>query len=139
MIGLHIITFIPDSGIELVIPQNIHVASLLSLGLLYRGSANRFVSERLLAEIWSGQATADINGEAMAKEGTHAERESTSLSAALGLGFVLLGLGNENILGLADLAISRRLRTLMTGGLHGKSNVPVKRTDGVVTGFSPPK
>ncbi|OQV16358.1 Anaphase-promoting complex subunit 1 [Hypsibius exemplaris] len=138
MIGLHVISFIPDSGIELVIPQNIHVASLLSLGLLYRGSANRFISERLLAEIWSG-STADVNGEVSGKEGMTSERESTSLAAALGLGLVLLGLGNESVLGLADLAIPRRLKTLMNGGLHGKSNMLNKRTDGNVNGYSPPK
>lgn len=85
MIGLHIISFVPDSGIELVIPPSIHVASLLSLGLLYMGSANRFVSERLLVEIWSGNVFTDAEGNS--REGS-AERESASLAAAVGLGWV---------------------------------------------------
>lgn len=107
--ALHIVSLIEDSSVELLIPQNIYVASLLSLGLLYCASANRYISERLLGEIWTGSGLESESGAQPAST----ERESSSLAAAIGLGFVLLGLGNESVLGLADLEISQRLRIFM--------------------------
>ncbi|XP_055337518.1 LOW QUALITY PROTEIN: anaphase-promoting complex subunit 1-like [Paramacrobiotus metropolitanus] len=125
MISLHIVSLIEDPNVELLIPQNIYVASLLSLGLLYKASANRFISERLLEEIWTGPPP-ETDG---VSQPASSERESASLAAAAGLGFVLLGLGNESALGLADLEIPQRLRTYMIGGLHGKCSTQFKRPE----------
>jgi len=50
-ICLHIEAMLPPTSLELNIAQNIQVAALLGLGLLYQGSAHRHIAEVLLSEI----------------------------------------------------------------------------------------
>lgn len=104
MLYLHILTRHPPSYPELELPTLVQSAALLSVGLLYQGSAHRLTTEILLAEIGrkpGGDNTLD--------------REGYALAAGLALGLVTLGRGKD-AWGLADLHIEDRLRHYMSGG-----------------------
>lgn len=51
MLSIHIEALLPPTSMELDIPQNIQVAALLGVGLVYQGSAHRHITEVLLSEI----------------------------------------------------------------------------------------
>lgn len=51
MLSIHIESLLPPTAIELDVPHNVQVASLLGMGLLYQNSNKRYVAEALLQEI----------------------------------------------------------------------------------------
>lgn len=51
LLSVHIEALLPATALELDIPQNIQVASLMGIGLLYQGTAKRHIAEVLLQEI----------------------------------------------------------------------------------------
>ena len=83
----------------------VQAAALLSVGLLYEGTAHRLMSEILLAEI----------GRDPGGDGAAHGREGYALAAGLALGLVTLGRGRAAV-GLADLQIPERLRRFLGGG-----------------------
>lgn len=51
MLSIHIEALLPPTSMELDIFQNIQVAALLGIGLVFQGSAHRHMTEVLLSEI----------------------------------------------------------------------------------------
>lgn len=51
MLSIHIESLLPPTAIELDVPHNVQVASLLGIGLLYQNSNKRYIAEALLQEI----------------------------------------------------------------------------------------
>ncbi|XP_053948485.1 anaphase-promoting complex subunit 1 isoform X1 [Anastrepha ludens] len=106
LLSVHIEALLPTTALELDIPQNIQVASLMGIGLLYQGSAKRHIAEVLLQEVGRPPGPEMENS---------IERESYALTAGLALGLVTLGLG-ESPAGLLDLQIPDTLHYYMVGG-----------------------
>ncbi|XP_067639434.1 anaphase-promoting complex subunit 1 isoform X2 [Eurosta solidaginis] len=106
LLSVHIEALLPTTALELDIPQNIQVASLMGIGLLYQGSAKRHIAEVLLQEVGRPPGPEMENS---------IERESYALTAGLALGLVTLGLG-ESPAGLRDLQIPDTLHYYMVGG-----------------------
>ncbi|XP_063230624.1 anaphase-promoting complex subunit 1 isoform X1 [Bacillus rossius redtenbacheri] len=106
MLSVHLEAFLPPTSIELDVPQNIQVAALLSIGLVYEGTAHRHTAEVLLAEIGRPPGPEMENS---------VDRESYSLAAGLALGLVMLGKGSR-LCGLGDLAVPDTLHYYMVGG-----------------------
>ncbi|XP_071453561.1 anaphase-promoting complex subunit 1 [Hetaerina americana] len=115
MLSVHVEALLPPTSIELDLPQNVQVAALIGIGLVYQGKAHRHIAEVLLSEI----------GRPPGPEMDNCfDRESFSLAAGLALGHVVLGLGssesddNKRLLsgGLADLHIPDTLHYYMVGG-----------------------
>ena len=102
------------SGSTIEVPQNVRVAALMSIGFLYQGSAHRYMTEVLLAEIDRPPGPEMDNC---------VDRESYSLSAGLALGLVTLGQGGQMV-GLADLRLADTLYHFMVGGAKRTSNGP---------------
>ena len=105
MCFLHLPTRHPSAFPEVELSPTVQAAALLSVGLLYEGSAHRLMSEILLAEI----------GREPGGDGAAHGREGYALAAGLALGLVTLGRGRSAI-GLADLQIPERLRRFLGGG-----------------------
>ena len=103
------------SGSTIEVPQNVRVAALMSIGFLYQGSAHRYMTEVLLAEIDRPPGPEMDNC---------VDRESYSLSAGLALGLVTLGQGGQMV-GLADLRLADTLYHFMVGGAKRTPNGPV--------------
>lgn len=106
LLSVHLEALLPPTAVELDIPQNIQVASLMGIGLVYQGTAKRHIAEVLLQEIGRPPGPEMEN---------YVERESYALTAGLALGLVTLGLGEEST-GLRDLALSDTLHYYMVGG-----------------------
>lgn len=106
ILGVHLEALLPPTALELEIPQNIQIASLMGIGLLYQGSAKRHITEILLQEIGRPPGPEMENS---------VERESYALTTGLALGLVTLGQG-ESSPGLHDLHITDTLHYYMTGG-----------------------
>ncbi|XP_017493946.1 PREDICTED: anaphase-promoting complex subunit 1-like, partial [Rhagoletis zephyria] len=106
LLSLHVEALLPTTALELDIPQNIQVASLMGIGLLYQGSAKRHIAEVLLQEVGRPPGPEMENS---------IERESYALTAGLALGLVTLGLGDSPA-GLLDLQIPDTLHYYMVGG-----------------------
>lgn len=106
LLSVHIEALLPPTAVELDIPQNIQVASLMGIGLVYQGTAKRHIAEVLLQEIGRPPGPEMEN---------YVERESYALTAGLALGLVTLGLGEEST-GLRDLGLSDTLHYYMVGG-----------------------
>lgn len=51
LMGIHVEALLPPTSIELDIPQNIQVAALLGVGLLYQRTAHTHITQVLLSEI----------------------------------------------------------------------------------------
>lgn len=51
MLSLHIESLLPPTSVELDIAQNVQVAALVSVGLVYQASAHRHITEILLSEM----------------------------------------------------------------------------------------
>ena len=96
----------PSSTTSIEVAQNIRVAALMAIGFLYQGSAHRYMTEVLLAEIDRPPGPEMENC---------VDRESYSLSAGLALGLVTLGQGEE-MAGLVDLRLADTLYHFMVGG-----------------------
>ncbi|XP_076677551.1 anaphase promoting complex subunit 1 isoform X2 [Andrena cerasifolii] len=103
LLSLHVETLLPPTSIELNVQQNVQVAALMGVGLVYQGTAHRHISHALLAEIGRPPGPEMKNC---------VDRESYSLAAGLALGLVVLGCG-----GGPDLAnIPDTLHYYMVGG-----------------------
>ncbi|XP_055843307.1 anaphase-promoting complex subunit 1 [Episyrphus balteatus] len=106
LLSVHIEALLPATALELDIPQNIQVASLMGIGLIYQGTAKRHIAEVLLQEIGRPPGPEMENS---------VERESYALTAGLALGLVTLGHG-EAPAGLRDLQLPDTLHYYMVGG-----------------------
>ncbi|CAH0388207.1 unnamed protein product [Bemisia tabaci] len=106
MLSIHLESLLPPTSVELEVLQNVQVAALLGMGLVYQGTAHRHVAEVLLNEIGKPPGPEMENS---------VDRESYSLAAGLGLGMVVLGQGNH-LSGMNDLAIPDALHYYMVGG-----------------------
>ncbi|CAG2068096.1 unnamed protein product [Timema podura] len=51
LMSIHVEALLPPTSIELDIPQNIQIAALVGIGLVYEGTAHRHMAEVLLSEI----------------------------------------------------------------------------------------
>ncbi|XP_076241205.1 anaphase promoting complex subunit 1 isoform X2 [Calliopsis andreniformis] len=103
LLSLHVETLLPPTSIELNVQQNVQVAALMGVGLVYQGTAHRHISHALLSEIGRPPGPEMKN---------YVDRESYSLAAGLALGLVVLGCG-----GGPDLAsIPDTLHYYMVGG-----------------------
>ena len=51
ILGIHIAALLPPTSTELDVAHNVQVAAILSIGLVYQGTAHRHFAEVLLAEI----------------------------------------------------------------------------------------
>ncbi|KAH0560894.1 anaphase-promoting complex subunit 1 [Cotesia glomerata] len=103
LLSLHVETLLPPTSIELNVQQNVHVAALMGVGLVYEGTGHRHISHALLSEIGRPPGPEMKNC---------VDRESYSLAAGLALGLVVLGRG-----GGADLSsIPDTLHYYMVGG-----------------------
>ncbi|CAA2984556.1 anaphase-promoting complex subunit 1 [Olea europaea subsp. europaea] len=96
----------PSSFPELELPTLIQSAALLSIGLLYEGSAHPQTMQVLLSEI--GRRSGGDNV---------LEREGYAVSAGFSLGLVALGCG-ENTLGSQDPLIDRLFQYISGKELH---------------------
>lgn len=106
LLSVHMEALLPPTAVELDIPQNIQVASLMGLGLLYQGTSKRHIAEVLLQEIGRPPGPEMEN---------YVERESYALTAGLALGLVTLGQGDLST-GLKDLTLPDTLHYYMIGG-----------------------
>ncbi|KAL4141486.1 hypothetical protein QTP88_004117 [Uroleucon formosanum] len=106
MLCIFIESLLPPTTIELDMSQNLQIAALLSIGLLYQKTAHRHIAEALLSEIGRPPGPEMDNS---------IDRESYSLAASLGLGLVVLGKGSD-VVGLSDLSIADTLHYYMVGG-----------------------
>uniref|UniRef100_A0A182QAH1 Uncharacterized protein n=1 Tax=Anopheles farauti TaxID=69004 RepID=A0A182QAH1_9DIPT len=104
LLAVHVEALLPPTAVELDVVQNLQVAAVLGVGLLYQGTAKRHIAEVLLNEIGRPPGPEMENS---------VERESYALTAGLALGLVTLGRGNEM---LGDLTIPEQLFHYMTGG-----------------------
>lgn len=91
---------------ELDVPQNLQIAGLLGIGLVYQGTAHRHMTEVLLSEIGRPPGPEMENS---------VDRESYSLAAGLSLGLVTLKHGGHPA-GLSDLNVPDTLHYYMVGG-----------------------
>ncbi|KAE8695610.1 Anaphase-promoting complex subunit 1 [Hibiscus syriacus] len=92
---VHIPAHHPSSYPELELPTLLQTAALMSLGLLFEGSAHPQTMQRLLSEI--GRRSGGDNV---------LEREGYAVSAGFSLGLVALGRG-EDTLGFMDTPVDR--------------------------------
>lgn len=106
LLSVHLEALLPATALELDIPQNIQVAAIMGVGLVYRGTAKRHMAEVLLQEIGRPPGPEMENC---------VERESYALTAGLALGLVTLGQG-ESPAGLRDLQLPDTLHYYMVGG-----------------------
>lgn len=106
LLSVHIEALLPPTALELDIPPCIQIASIMGIGLLYRGTAKRHIAEILLQEIGRPPGPEMENS---------VERESYALTTGLALGMVTLGQG-ESAPGLVDLQLAETLHYYMVGG-----------------------
>ncbi|XP_075976673.1 anaphase promoting complex subunit 1 [Anticarsia gemmatalis] len=107
MMSIHLEPLLPPTSIELDIQQNILVAALLGVGLIYQGTAHTHYSQVLLHEIGKPPGPEMENC---------VEREGYALAAGLALGMLCAGAAaaGNNTASLTQLA--HKLRTYMLGG-----------------------
>ncbi|XP_034943915.1 anaphase-promoting complex subunit 1 [Chelonus insularis] len=103
LLSLHVETLLPPTSIELNVQQNVQVAALMGVGLVYEGTAHRHIAHALLSEIGRPPGPEMKNC---------VDRESYSLAAGLALGLVVLGRESEPDLG----NIPDTLHYYMVGG-----------------------
>lgn len=101
LLSVHVTALHPPLSQELDVPFRLQTAALLALGMLYRGTCHRRITEVLLTEI--GRKPVEEKQQARPFE-----RESHSLTAGLALGLVVLGRA-DSAAGLHDLDIQHRL------------------------------
>ncbi|CAG9788243.1 unnamed protein product [Diatraea saccharalis] len=102
MMSIHLEPLLPPTSIELDIQQNILVAALLGVGLIYQDTGHIHYAQVLLNEIGKPPGPEMENC---------VEREGYALAAGLALGLVCVRAGPN-----APDHIAQRLRTYMLGG-----------------------
>jgi len=112
MCFLHLPTRHPMSFPEIELPALVQSSALMSVGLLYQGTAQRLIVETLLSELGKSPEGDVISG-----------RECYALSAGIALGLVTLGRGHDST-GLSDLHVAERLRHFIAGGVARKIPQP---------------
>ena len=117
IISVYVESLSPSSTTSIEVPQNVRVAALMAIGFLFQGSAHRYMTEVLLAEIDRPPGPEMENC---------VDRESYSLSAGLALGLITLGQGGS-MAGLADLRLADTLYHYMVGG--AKRSLPAWSKD----------
>lgn len=105
-LSIHQEALLPPTSMEIDVSQNLQVAALLGVGLVYQGSAQRQMTEVLLSEIGRPPGPEMENC---------VDRESYSLTAGLALGLVTLQHGGRSS-GLSDLNVPDVLHYYMVGG-----------------------
>ncbi|KMQ87414.1 anaphase-promoting complex subunit 1 [Lasius niger] len=98
LLSSYVETLLPPN-IKLDIKQNVQIAALMGVGLVYQGTANRHISHALLTEIGRPPRPDKKN------------HESYSLAAGLALGLVMLGSGGD-----VSANIPNTLHYYMVGG-----------------------
>ncbi|XP_030754835.1 anaphase-promoting complex subunit 1 [Sitophilus oryzae] len=106
ILAIHVEALLPPTSMEFDVSQNIQVAGLLGIGLVYQGSAHRHITEVLLSEIGRPPGPEMENS---------VDRESYSLAAGLALGLVMLKHGDQPA-GMSDLNVPDTLHYYMVGG-----------------------
>ncbi|XP_013147986.1 PREDICTED: anaphase-promoting complex subunit 1-like, partial [Papilio polytes] len=107
MMSIHLEALLPPTSIELDIQQNILVAALLGVGLLYQETVHAHYAQVLLNEIGKPPGPETENC---------VEREGYALAAGLALGLVCVGAGDS-----APPHLAPRLRAYVLGGdPHGR-------------------
>ncbi|RDD40313.1 Anaphase-promoting complex subunit 1 [Trichoplax sp. H2] len=106
MLSVHIRALLPPTSAELNISQDVQIASLIGIGLLFEGSLHRSMVKMLLIEIGRGPGPEMDNC---------TDRESYSVAAGIALGMITLGRGDCSP-GLSDLTISDYLYNYIVGG-----------------------
>ena len=119
---LHLPTLLAPSHWDLDVSPTLQAAALAGLGLLHCATANRLITEFLLAEM-SRQPARDSND----------TREACSLSAGWALGMTLLCKGNvvEDLKGLADLQLEERLLRIIAGTSNAAESFLFPNSGGV--------
>lgn len=107
MMSIHLEALLPPTSIELNVQQNITVAALLGVGLLYQGTAHTHYAQVLLQEIGKPPGAEVENC---------IERESYALAAGLALGLVMVGAATSGQVTTTVASIADKLRTYMLGG-----------------------
>ncbi|XP_018321370.1 anaphase-promoting complex subunit 1 isoform X3 [Agrilus planipennis] len=106
MLSIHIEALLPPTSMELDIPQNLQVAALMGIGLVYQGTGHRHMTEVLLSEIGRPPGPEMDNS---------IDRESYALAAGLALGLVTLRQAGKTT-ELTDLNVPDTLHYYMVGG-----------------------
>lgn len=106
MLSIHLEALLPPTSMDLEVTQNVQVAALLGIGLVYQGSAHRRMTEVLLTEIGRPPGPEMENS---------VDRQSYSLAAGLALGLVTLKQGGRPS-ALSDLNVADTLHYYMVGG-----------------------
>lgn len=87
LLSLHVETLLPPTSIELNVQQNVQVAALMGVGLVYQETNHRHIAHALLSEIGRPPGPEMKNC---------VDRESYSLTAGLALGLVMLCSGGKS-------------------------------------------
>ncbi|XP_050095194.1 anaphase-promoting complex subunit 1 [Anopheles aquasalis] len=116
MLSVHLEALLPPTSVDLDIAQNVRVAALMGLGLLYHGSCHSRTAEVLLQEIGRPPGPEMEN---------YLERESYALTAGLALGLVTLGQGTRSKM-LDERRIPEMLYNYMNGGTRMPAVGPQK-------------
>jgi hypothetical protein len=104
LLSVHLPLLHPHASADLEVPPMLQVASLMGLGLLYKGSCHRRMCEIMLVEM-----------DRPPTEDRLFHRESHSLTAGLALGWITLGHGGDAAT-LGDLSLEDRLARFIDGG-----------------------
>jgi anaphase-promoting complex subunit 1 len=51
LLSLHVETLLPPTSVELNVQQNVQIAALMGVGLVYQGTAHKHITHALLSEI----------------------------------------------------------------------------------------
>lgn len=105
LLSVHLPMLHPPTSADLEVPPALEVVSMIGLGLLYKETCHRRMAETLIAEI-DRQPTED----------KAFLRESHSLAAGLALGWIMLGQGGNDAVGLDDMGLENRLLRFIVGG-----------------------
>lgn len=124
LLSIHLPALLPPSSTDLDVGPWVQIASLIGVGLLYQGTADRHMVEVLLKEIGKvpfhrtpegprsvKQTNTDrtrVSSHQPPGDDRRMDREAYSLTAGLALGLVALARGSSAP-GLADLHIEDRL------------------------------
>ena len=106
LLSIFVESLLPPTSVELEYTQNVQIAALLSIGLVYEQTSHRYMTECLLTEIGRPPGPEMENS---------VDRQSYSLAASLALGMVTLGQGDKPS-ALSDLKIPDMLHYYMVGG-----------------------